>query len=652
LNTRFSTVNGEGSQNNLLQEDVSQHRSAEPLEVLQRVFGYSEFRSCQLDIIETVMSGLHALVLMPTGGGKSLCYQIPALCSEGTVVVISPLIALMDDQVQALRTQGVRAAFLNSSLSASESQHVSQSLASGELDLLYLAPERLVMSETQALLKSVGVSLFAIDEAHCMSQWGHDFREDYLSLSLLVSEFPEVPRIALTATADERTRREIAEHLGFNHSNSREFVDSFDRPNIRYEIGSSTDRRNELLRFIRDNHHGECGIVYCLTRKSVDETAAFLKSKGLDAAPYHAGLDAGIRKTNQAWFLESDGAIMVATIAFGMGIDKADVRFVAHMNLPKNLEAYYQETGRAGRDGLPSVAWMRYTLQDVISLRHMLRQSQADGLHKQVVNAKLEAMLGFAEMTHCRRKRMLEYFGESSDVEACGNCDNCLNPPTTYDATLAVQMALSCVYRTGQRFGVKYVIDVLTGQLNERIERAGHDRISTYGIGSNIQAREWQSIFRQLIARGLLHADMESYGVLQLTEQARPVLRNEEPIQLREYPKNGGRTSFAKGQSGGGKKKSAAQAAIADLSPDAAILFEQLRAVRSQVASDEDIKPYMVFHDSTLVEMATVQPSNREELFSISGVGENKLERFGDAFLDALRDHRERSSIDAVDESA
>ena len=629
--------------NSIVNRDGSQTGAAEPLEVLQRVFGYSEFRSRQLEIIETVMSGQHALVLMPTGGGKSLCYQIPALCTEGTVVVISPLIALMDDQVQALRTQGVRAAYLNSSLTASESQHISQNLADGELDLLYLAPERLVMSDTQALLKRVGVSLFAIDEAHCMSQWGHDFREDYLSLSLLVTEFPEVPRIALTATADERTRKEIADHLGFKPDNSREFVDSFDRPNIRYEIGSSTDRRNELLRFIRDNHDGECGIVYCLTRKSVDETAAFLQAKGLDAAPYHAGLDAGVRKTNQARFLESDGAIMVATIAFGMGIDKADVRFVAHMNLPKNLEAYYQETGRAGRDGLPSVAWMRYTLQDVISLRHMLRQSQADGLHKQVVNAKLEAMLGFAEMTHCRRQRMLDYFGEDSGSDTCGNCDNCLNPPTTYDATLAVQMALSCVYRTGQRFGVKYVIDVLTGQLNDRIERAGHDRISTYGIGSNIQAREWQSIFRQLIARGLLHADMESYGILQLTEQARPVLRNEETIELREFPKDGGRSSFAKGQrEGGGKKKSAAQAAIADLSPTSAALFEELRAVRSQVASEEDIKPYMVFHDSTLVEMATVQPANREELFSISGVGENKLERFGNAFLDALTDFRER----------
>jgi len=593
------------------------------LTVLQQVFGFDSFRGCQEEVITAVLSGYSAFVLMPTGGGKSLCYQIPALCGMGPVVVVSPLIALMENQVAALRMHGVKAAFLNSSLSAVQANQVQSDFAAGHLDLLYLAPERLVMPETRQMLHQASTGLFAIDEAHCLSQWGHDFREDYLALSMLADEFPGIPRIALTATADERTRSEICRHLDFRADNSVSFVESFDRPNLFYEIAASNDRRGELIQFIKDSHDGDTGIVYCLTRKSVDETADFLSSQGIRALPYHAGMSADARKANQTCFLNENAVVIVATIAFGMGIDKPDVRFVAHLNLPRNIEAYSQESGRAGRDGKPAVAWMRYSLQDVISLRHMLRQSQASDLYKQVISSKLETMLGFAEMIGCRRRLILEYFGENN-AEDCGNCDNCINPPKTYDATVAVQKALSCVFRTGQRYGVKYVIDVLTGASNERILKAGHDQISTYGIGSELTTSQWQSLFRQIISRGYLHADLDNYGILQLTEAARDVLKGREQVELRESLKRTTRKS---------RKKTNKKTQSHDLEDAAVPMFDAMKSVRSELAREQGLAPFMVFHDATLIEMVKRRPVDAASMLEISGVGEKKLERFGDAFL-------------------
>lgn len=595
------------------------------LSVLQQTFGYDRFRGQQAEIIDTVMSGTHALVLMPTGGGKSLCYQVPALLGDGLVIVVSPLIALMQDQVSALTTLGLRAAFLNSSLAPGEAHHVLGELEAGELDILYLAPERLLMSETMAILKRCEVHLFAIDEAHCVSQWGHDFREDYMGLGILADEFPEAARLALTATADQRTRDEICTQLRFTENNSQRFVSSFDRPNIHYEIKSSANRRDELLDFINSRHLGDSGIVYCLTRKNVDQTAEWLTKKGMYALPYHAGMSNEDRARHQNLFLRGESVIIVATIAFGMGIDKPDVRFVAHLNLPRSIEAYYQETGRAGRDGAPAAAWMRYSVQDVINHSWLIQQSEADDMQKRVVRSKLEAMMGFAEMVDCRRRQVLEYFGESQ-LEPCGNCDNCENPPETYDATVQVQMALSCIYRTGQRYGVKYIIDVLTGEDTDRIRRAGHDDLSTYGIGAATPAREWQGVFRQMIARGLVFGNVENYGVLTLTERARPVLRGEEVVRLRAYEKAAGKS----------KKSSSKKNADVQLTPLDAALFEKLRLCRLQLSQQLDQPPFMIFADKALLEMVENKPRTLRAFNLISGVGEKKLESFGNEFVNVI----------------
>src|SRR3990167_1677860 len=507
---------------------------AQPRHILHSVFGYERFRGPQEEVIGTLMAGGDALVLMPTGGGKSLCFQIPAIARAGTGIVVSPLIALMQDQVAALKQAGVRAEFLNSTLDAAQARDIEGQLLRGELDLLYVAPERLMLERTLDLLASLPkLALFAIDEAHCVSQWGHDFRPEYMGLNVLHERFPDVPRIALTATADEPTRREIIERLKLE--DARVFISSFDRPNIRYRIGQSGNgpsARDRLLRFIRDEHANDAGIVYCLSRKRVDEIAAWLAAQGLTALPYHAGLGPDVRAANQSRFINEEGVIIVATIAFGMGIDKPNVRFVAHLNLPKSVEAYYQETGRAGRDGLPADAWMLYGLQDVITLRQMMEGSTAEEQYKRIERHKLDAMLGLCEMTGCRRQALLTYFGDP-EPEPCGNCDNCLTPPQTWDATDAARKALSCVHRTGQRFCVNYLIDVLHGKVDERVQRFGHDKITTFGIGNDLSVPVWRSLFRQLIARGLLNVDAEGHGGLRLAERCRPVLQGAEKLWLR-----------------------------------------------------------------------------------------------------------------------
>ncbi len=597
-----------------------------PEEVLHRVFGYESFRLLQGDIIREVVSGGDALVLMPTGGGKSLCYQVPALVRAGTAIVVSPLIALMQDQVAALTELGVKAAFLNSTMDFHQAQETENALMTGELDLLYCAPERLIQPRTMNLLKDASLSLFAIDEAHCVSQWGHDFRSDYLELSRLASEFPGVPRIALTATADERTRKEIAERLSLTHA--RHFISSFDRPNIQYRIAPKTNANKQLLDFIAAEHNGDCGIVYCLSRNKVDATAKLLQKQGYSALPYHAGLDGVTRSRHQERFLRDDGVIIVATIAFGMGIDKPDVRFVAHLDLPKSLEAYYQETGRAGRDGNPSTAWMVYGLQDVIKLRQMLETSQGNDHFKRVERQKLDAMLGLCEVTQCRRQVLLRYFGDTLD-QPCGNCDTCLNPPETWDGKVAVQKALSCVFRTGQRFGVTYLIDVLRGSENERILQSGHQAVSTYGIGQELSASEWKSVFRQLVANGYLRADPEGYGALQLTEDCRPLLKGERAIELRKDPVQKPGKSRGTGGSSRGRK-------FADEVEDKEA-WEALRACRKALADDKGVPPYVIFHDATLFEILEKQPESLADMAEITGVGAAKLEKYGDQFLAALK---------------
>ncbi|CAM3525064.1 DNA helicase RecQ [Halomonas sp. FME1] len=586
------------------------------LKVLQDVFGYDSFRGPQQAIIEHVIAGGDALVLMPTGGGKSLCYQIPALLREGTAIVVSPLIALMQDQVAALVQNGVRAAYLNSSLDYHEAVEVENRLRAGELDLLYVAPERLAMPRMQSLLEQTQVALFAIDEAHCVSQWGHDFRPEYRQLSQLHQRFPNVPRIALTATADVPTRGDIIEHLQLGEAAL--YNSGFDRPNIRYHIAENQgNTREQLLRFIRENHSGEAGIVYCLSRRKVDDTAAWLERQGLTALPYHAGLPPELRQHHQTRFLREDGVIVVATIAFGMGIDKPDVRFVAHLNLPKSIEAYYQETGRAGRDGLPADAWMAYGLQDVITLRQMQQDSSAHDHQKRIEQQKLDAMLGLCEIISCRRQALLHYFGDSLDAP-CGNCDNCLIPPETWNATVAAQKALSCVYRTEQRFGVTYLVDVLLGKGNERITRFGHDKISTFGIGGDLSANEWKALFRQLIASGFLSVDMEGHGGIRLTENAKPVLRSEQPLTLRKPSK-------AKTARRGSKGASATQGH--------GPLWEALRQHRKALAEAQGVPAYVIFHDATLAEMTEQKPQNLQALGAISGVGARKLEDYGEGFL-------------------
>jgi len=603
----------------------------EPERLLAEVFGYPGFRGAQREIIEAVAAGDDALVLMPTGGGKSLCYQIPALMRPGVGIVISPLIALMQDQVAALRLSGVRAAAMNSAQTAADNRAAEQALLAGALDLVYVAPERLLLPRTLELLDRCRVALFAIDEAHCVSQWGHDFRPEYIGLSVLAERFPSVPRIALTATADTATRREIVSRLGLEQA--RQFVSRFDRPNIRYHIGQSEggSARNRLLRFIREMHPGEAGIVYCLSRKRVEAIAEWLAGHGLTALPYHAGLSSTERERHQTRFLKEEGVIMVATIAFGMGIDKPNVRFVAHLNLPRSVEAYYQETGRAGRDGLPADAWMLYGLQDVITLRQMLEQSTAADAHKRVERHKLEAMLGLCELTSCRRQALLAYFGDELP-EPCGNCDTCLDPPATWDATVPAQMALSCAYRTGERFGVNHLVDVLRGRGNDRVRRFGHDRLSTFGIGADIEPAEWRGIFRQLIARGLLRVDLEGFGALKLDESCRPLLRGETRVHLRRQ----GRAPRSERP-----RRAARESVETAFDPGQAELWEALRACRRRLADAQGVPPYVIFHDATLREMVYTAPASREALADVSGVGVAKLERYGDEFLAVIRQYTE-----------
>ncbi len=579
--------------------------------VLEEVFGYREFRGHQAEVIEHVAGGGDALVLMPTGSGKSLCYQIPALLREGVAVVVSPLIALMQDQVAALAELGVRAAFLNSTLSGAEAAEVEQRARRGELDLLYVAPERLLTPRCLELLARTRLALIAIDEAHCVSQWGHDFRPEYLQLAVLAERFPGIPRVALTATADEQTRAEILERLQLGEA--RVFVSSFDRPNIRYRIIEKDDARRQLLEFIRAEHAGEAGIVYCLSRKKTEETAAFLQSENINALAYHAGMDAPTRQKHQERFQREDGIVMVATIAFGMGIDKPDVRFVAHLDLPKSVEGYYQETGRAGRDGLPADAWMAYGLQDVVQLRRMIDESSAGEAQKRIQAAKLDAMLGLCETAECRRVRLLAYFGEAS--AACGNCDTCLDPPATFDGTLAAQQLLSCVYRTGQRFGAMHVIDVLRGETTEKVVQRGHDKLSTFGIGGGRGSREWRAIVRQCIAHGLLEVDHDSYGALRLAGESRAVLKGERPVALRAWREP--------------KRSTRRKAAPASLTGMAQELFERLRAWRVEAARRHGVPAYVIFHDATLMEIARLRPESLDTLRGISGIGARKLEAYG-----------------------
>ena len=597
------------------------------LQTLRTVFGYSSFRDQQREIIEQLVQGRDVLVLMPTGGGKSLCYQIPALMLSGVGIVISPLIALMQDQVTALHRLGVRAAFLNSTQTLAQVRDIEQKLQDGELDLLYIAPERLSNPRTQGLFSRCRIALFAIDEAHCVSQWGHDFRADYLQLSILHQLFPKVPRIALTATADERTRQEIISRLALE--NARVFISGFDRPNIRYRIILKQNSRQQLLSFINSEHFGETGIVYCLSRKKVEDTAQWLNQNGLRALPYHAGLDHQIRQRNQHQFLMEEGLIIVATIAFGMGIDKPNVRFVAHLDLPKSVEAYYQETGRAGRDGLPADAWMAYGLQDVLTLRQMLAGSNADEAHKRVEYHKLESMLALCEMVSCRRQALLAYFGDKLP-QGCGNCDTCLEPVATWDGTLAAQQALSTIYRTGQRFGVSYLIDVLLGKADERIRQFGHDKQSTFGIGKALDEKQWRSVFRQLVAKSLVEVDFEAHGGLKLTDACRPVLRGEQTLMLRKD------TQTEKYLRNKNEKR-----------PTGDVMWEALRALRKKIAEREDVQPYVIFHDASLMAMVENPPVNLSQMGLISGVGKRKLELYGEEFLAVLTRYRDLESAGA-----
>ena len=593
------------------------------LSILNNTFGYEQFRSPQFEVIETLINGGDALVLMPTGGGKSLCFQIPAMIRDGCGVVISPLIALMKDQVDALKELGVSASFLNSSLHPDDVMQVESSLLRGELDLLYIAPERLIQERTLSLLGRIPISLFAIDEAHCVSQWGHDFRADYLRLDLLHLRFPEVPRIALTATADARTQADIVLRLDLEKANL--FLAGFDRPNIRYRVALKQNPRNQLLRFLKDEHLNDSGIIYCLSRKKTEETALWLSQQGFRALPYHAGLDSAVRNEHQSRFLREDGIIIVATIAFGMGIDKPDVRFVAHMDLPKTIEAYYQETGRAGRDGLPSDAWMVYGLQDVIKLRQMMESSEGSEEHKRAEQHRLNAMLGFCEITSCRRHALLLYF-DGQSKQHCGNCDNCQTPVDTWDGTEAARMALSVVYRTGQRFGVNHLIEVLLGKETDKIFQFNHHLLSTHGVGKDLDSNQWRSVFRQLVARGYISVDLDRFGGLRLEESCRALLRGEQPIQLRRDQKQ----KVA-------RKKQTRTSLPGDIDIG---LWEALRDRRRLFAEDQGVPPFVIFHDSTLIAMIEQMPRNLDEFKMLSGVGERKLKKYGPAFLDLLATFR------------
>ena len=589
--------------------------------ILQSVFGFSDFRSPQEEIIDTLIGGDDALVLMPTGGGKSLCYQIPSILREGCGIIISPLIALMQDQVSAVQLLGVKAAFLNSTLDPGAALEIEKALQDDDLDLLYIAPERLIQGKTLQLLSQSKIALFAIDEAHCVSQWGHDFRSDYLGLSVLHEMFPETPRIALTATADERTRSEIL--LRLQLQGARKFISSFDRPNIRYRITLKQSAKSQLLKFLKLEHPNDAGIIYCLSRKKTEDVADWLRNQGFNALPYHAGLPAQTRSKHQASFLREEGIIIVATIAFGMGIDKPDLRFVAHLDLPKTIESYYQETGRAGRDGEPANAWMIYGLQDVIKLRQMMEGSEGDEAHKRAEQHRLNAMLGLCEITSCRRQTLLSYFDEELG-HPCGNCDNCLEPTETWDGTEAARMALSVAYRTEQRFGVNHLIDVLRESNSDKVFQFGHHKLSSYGIGKAIDNNQWRSVFRQLVARGYMSVDLDRYGALVLEEKCRPILRGDESIQLRRDV----------------KLKTVKRQTKTPLASDIDVkLWEALRECRRLFAEELGVPPYVIFHDSSLQEMCRALPRTMEEFNLISGVGERKMEKYGPAFMEVIADH-------------
>ncbi|SFG36559.1 ATP-dependent DNA helicase RecQ [Duganella sp. CF458] len=601
-------------------QDINQRA----LHLLQTVFGYPAFRGQQGQIVEQVGNGGDALVLMPTGGGKSLCYQIPAMLREGVGVVVSPLIALMQDQVDALAEVGVRAAFLNSTQTYEEAARIERLVRTNQIDLLYVAPERLLTQRCFDLLQDSHIALFAIDEAHCVSQWGHDFRPEYIKLSVLHEQFPNVPRIALTATADQQTRAEIIHRLALN--DAAQFVSSFDRPNIRYQIVEKTNGRKQLLDFITAEHAGDCGIVYCLSRKKVEETAEFLNEHGVRAMAYHAGMEHAKRADNQARFLREENIVMVATIAFGMGIDKPDVRFVCHLDLPKSIEGYYQETGRAGRDGMPASAWMSYGLQDVVLQRRMIDESEADENFKRVLSTKLDSMLGLCETLSCRRVRLLEYFGEPATP--CGNCDTCLIPPVSFDGTVPVQKLLSAIYRCDQRFAAGHVIDVLRGAESERIQTWHHDKLSVFGIGADRSEQEWRAILRQVIALGLVTVDHEQFSSLKLTDAARPVLKGGQKVQLRQYqkPVKQKRSSAPKGYE------------ETNLDGDEQRLFDRLRSWRMGAAREHSVPAYVIFNDATLREIAKVRPATLDQMRGISGVGEKKLVSYGDEIVRLIAD--------------
>jgi ATP-dependent DNA helicase RecQ len=602
------------------------------LSLLNSVFGLPSFRGAQEQVVDHLVNGGNCLVLMPTGGGKSLCYQLPSLVREGCGIVVSPLIALMRDQVAGLLEVGVRAAALNSTLTASEAAAVEAQLVRGELDLLYVAPERLLTPRCLALLERARIALFAIDEAHCVSQWGHDFRPEYIGLSVLAERFPTVPRIALTATADDLTRKEIVERLAL--AGAPQFVASFDRPNIRYEIVDKQNSVTQLKAFIGERHAGDAGIVYCLSRAKVEDTAAALSNAGIPALPYHAGLEASVRARHQDRFLNEDGLVIVATIAFGMGIDKPDVRFVAHLDLPKSIEAYYQETGRAGRDGKPSTAWMTYGLSDIVQQRRMIDESVAPDAIKRVSIGKLDALVGLAETAHCRRGRLLGYFGETFGEVTCGNCDNCLSPPRVHDGKVIAQKLLSCVYRTGQRFGAMHLIDVLVGRLTDRVTQFGHDKLSVFGIGRELNEKQWRAAIRQLIAMGHLRSDSEAYGALKLTDSARGVLKGETEVMLREQtPGTRNRANRTKSRRGDLAATPADQAGQID--PD---LRARLRTWRSEVARGRGVPAYVVLHDATLDGIVRAWPTTLDELRSVPGIGDKKLEHYGEELLRLVRE--------------
>ncbi|WP_300668164.1 DNA helicase RecQ [Desulfoluna sp.] len=601
-----------------------------PESTLQHTFGYEAFRGNQREIIDNLLEGGDALVLMPTGGGKSLCYQIPGILRPGTAVVVSPLIALMQDQVESLRQNGVKAGYLNSSLSQQEALQMERAMVQGDMDLIYVAPERLMTPRFQELLSRTPLSLFAIDEAHCVSQWGHDFRPEYMQLAILAEQFPQIPRIALTATADPIVREEMAERLHLTQA--KRFVSSFDRPNIRYRIVVKNAPKKQLLDFIEQEHHGDAGIVYCLSRKKVESTAAWLADRGYTALPYHAGLPQQVRAENQRRFINEEQVIIVATIAFGMGIDKPDVRFVAHLDLPKNLESYYQETGRAGRDGLPADAWMAYSLGDAVFLRQMLDSSDGNEQFKRIQHQKLNAMLGFCEITGCRRQALLAYFGETLE-KPCDNCDTCLSPVDTWEGTTAAQKALSCVYRTGQRFGSGHLIHVLLGKMTDKVEGCGHENVSTFGIGKELSESEWRSVYRQLVAAALLSVEPQTGG-FRLNEKSMTVLKGQEKIHFRKDP-----SPARKGKKSQARGRASRLMEEVCVAPGARILWDKLKSYRKETAKEAGVPPYLVFNDATLADIIDKMPLDDIELLAVSGIGQQKLSSYGDEILAIIDEH-------------